>query len=354
VAWLDTSPSTPAKAREVMLAEAAERLVGWNRGPQWQQMELVRAAFGLPVTASTSPQEVPRIWAETRRRQLAGLPLYVMTFEMMDVCIAAAKTLTLADAEAMAAAEQHTAGYLLLPDDLLLDNPLATADIEDIRVLSWFPSTAGAPDPRARNQMRLDPTTRILKWARTFGGPMPPKHRKNLAYADQVGIHLPPLLFSGEAWLSTWKADAEARRASLEALTSPERDVTAGHVRGQVIPDPDVSFVKRFLAAFWRLCEQQIATVTNPADPEVGGTMSTAPEVADVRVVTLRRHTPADRPGTHHAVAWSHRWIVEMHKRNQWYPKQGVHKVIFVGPYLKGPEGLPLKDTAAPVWAMVR
>ena len=46
---------------------------------------------------------------------------------------------------------------------------------------------------------------------------MPPKHRKNLAFADQLGIHLPPLLFSGEPWLSTWKADAEARRASLEA-----------------------------------------------------------------------------------------------------------------------------------------
>ena len=105
-----------------------------------------------------------------------------MTSEMMDVCIAAAKTVTRADTDTIAAAEQHTAGYLLLPDDLLLDNPLATADIEDIRVLSWFPSTAGAPDPRAADQMRLDPTTRILTWGRTFGGAMPPKHRRNLAF----------------------------------------------------------------------------------------------------------------------------------------------------------------------------
>ena len=53
-------------------------------------------------------------------------------------------------------------------------------------------------------------------------------------------------------------------------------------------------------------------------------------------------------------LAWSHRWIVEMHKWNQWYPKQGVHKVIFVGPCIKGPEGLPLKDSAVPVRALVR
>jgi hypothetical protein len=140
----------------------------------------------------------------------------------------------------------------------------------------------------------------------------------------------------------------------VEARATREREVTADHVRGQVIPDPEASFVKRFLAAFWRLCEQEIATVTDPADPEVGGTMSTPPEVADVRVVTLRRHTPADRPSTPRPVAWSHRWIVEMHKGNQWYPKQGVHKVIFVGPYIKGPEGLPLKDSAVSVRALVR
>ena len=28
-----------------------------------------------------------------------------------------------------------------------------------------------------------------------------------------------------------------------------------------------------------------------------------------------------------------------MHKRHQWYPSQGIHKIIFVGPYVKGPEG---------------
>ena len=36
------------------------------------------------------------------------------------------------------------------------------------------------------------------------------------------------------------------------------------------------------------------------------------------------------------AVRLSHRSMVEMHRWNQWYPKQGVHNVIFVGPYIKG------------------
>jgi hypothetical protein len=32
VAWLDTA--APAMARQMMLAEAAERLLRWNRGPE--------------------------------------------------------------------------------------------------------------------------------------------------------------------------------------------------------------------------------------------------------------------------------------------------------------------------------
>ena len=53
-----------------------------------------------------------------------------------------------------------------------------------------------------------------------------------------------------------------------------QANVTAGHVRGKVILDPEVSLVKRLMAAFWQVCGQELATVT---DPEVGGTMFTPP-----------------------------------------------------------------------------
>ena len=54
VAWLDTSPSTPANAREVMLAEAAEHMLVGTKGRGGSRWQLC-AATGLPVTASTSP-----------------------------------------------------------------------------------------------------------------------------------------------------------------------------------------------------------------------------------------------------------------------------------------------------------
>jgi hypothetical protein len=53
---------------------------------------------------------------------------------------------------------------------------------------------------------------------------------------------------------------------------------------------------------------------------------------------------------------WHHRWVVRMHKVRHWHPALGQHKVIYRGPYIKGPPGKPLlgaekirgPDTLAP------
>lgn len=61
----------------------------------------------------------------------------------------------------------------------------------------------------------------------------------------------------------------------------------------------------------------------------------------DVRIVQLRHAenqlntTPGNRE-------WKHRWVVRMHKVRQWYPSEQRHKIIYRGPYIKGPEDKPL------------
>ncbi|MFD9063292.1 hypothetical protein ACFVZ3_17465 [Kitasatospora purpeofusca] len=42
---------------------------------------------------------------------------------------------------------------------------------------------------------------------------------------------------------------------------------------------------------------------------------------------------------------YHHRFPVRMHKVRQWYPSQGVHRIIWRGPYIKGPVGAPLVVT---------
>lgn len=61
----------------------------------------------------------------------------------------------------------------------------------------------------------------------------------------------------------------------------------------------------------------------------------------ETRVVQLRRTDqptgagPAGRD-------WQHRWVVRMHKVRQWYPSLQQHKILYRGPFIKGPADKPL------------
>lgn len=48
---------------------------------------------------------------------------------------------------------------------------------------------------------------------------------------------------------------------------------------------------------------------------------------------------------------WKQRWLVRGHYRAQWFPSLKAHKVIWIAPYLKGPDGAPL---ATQQYAVVR
>jgi len=43
------------------------------------------------------------------------------------------------------------------------------------------------------------------------------------------------------------------------------------------------------------------------------------------------------------SVQWKCRWLVRCHQRAQWYPSLNSHKIIWIKPFIKGPEGAPLR-----------
>ncbi len=67
----------------------------------------------------------------------------------------------------------------------------------------------------------------------------------------------------------------------------------------------------------------------------------------DVHVVILRsaRAKPGRDDGNREAPDWSCRWMVRGHYRNQWYEGERKHRLIWVAPYVKGPEDKPFKTT---------
>jgi hypothetical protein len=121
-----------------------------------------------------------------------------------------------------------------------------------------------------------------------------------------------------------------------------------------------VAKVRRLIYALWSLMAQPIAA---PRSERAGRQyrrrwerdVGTMPNYGDVRVVTLRR-TMGDGGGETDDVfgrEWTHRWVVRGHWRNQWYPSEGVHRMVWIAPFVKGPEDKPLivKDT---VFSVVR
>ncbi len=66
-------------------------------------------------------------------------------------------------------------------------------------------------------------------------------------------------------------------------------------------------------------------------------------EIPEEMVIHLRRidHT-GKRDGDPGEVEWSHRWWVDGHWRNQWYPSTQDHRPVWIDGYVKGPEDKPL------------
>lgn len=71
------------------------------------------------------------------------------------------------------------------------------------------------------------------------------------------------------------------------------------------------------------------------------------PESVKPRFIELR--TPLykrDYEQSHAQIDWKFRWLVRGHHRAQWCPSTKDHKLMWIAPYVKGPEGMPMKTTA--------
>jgi hypothetical protein len=98
------------------------------------------------------------------------------------------------------------------------------------------------------------------------------------------------------------------------------------------------------IKVFFRLCQQTIAVPRHErvARPTWKRARAEWKDIREVVVFTLRRAKNPKYEGEERDVQWSHRWIVQGHWRNQFYPSEKVHRQIGIAPFVKGPEGAPL------------
>ena len=145
----------------------------------------------------------------------------------------------------------------------------------------------------------------------------------------------------------------------ISHLDWPLRDAWSGwRVVGSEANTSIGEYERKFLAAFWAFIRQDIVDLrlqplSRAARRRHHVPHNQAPPL--IKTVELRRTLRSPGHGQESApVDWSCRWIVRGHWRNQYYRKTGTHRPKFIPPYVKGPEGQPLKKKTFTLYTVVR
>lgn len=115
-----------------------------------------------------------------------------------------------------------------------------------------------------------------------------------------------------------------------------------------------------FVQTFFRLAQQRIATISaaegdRHTRKRIARMKGKPANFTGVQVVTLRRpKRPLADDHVAHSVDWKHRWVVDGHWRNQFYPSTKTHRQIWIAPYVKGPEDADLVLPSGRVYEFTR
>jgi hypothetical protein len=100
--------------------------------------------------------------------------------------------------------------------------------------------------------------------------------------------------------------------------------------------------VRKITAALWLLSGQRLAQRTAFKPPRAERRRAERLHLpGEVQVITLRRSAVKIEAGEGSPVEWSHRWLVTGHWRRRWNDDEQRIKLIWVSPYIKGPEDKP-------------
>lgn len=110
---------------------------------------------------------------------------------------------------------------------------------------------------------------------------------------------------------------------------------------------------RRWLAAFWTLVKQPVPGrksmvalhEVQPDRPLRKRLERLSLTQQHVTFITLRHIQQREKAEGEDAkyVEWTHRWLVDGHWRNQYYPSDNTHRQIYINGYVKGPEDKPLR-----------
>ncbi len=282
------------------------------------------AARALQFSTMGYPAPYPQDWNQAgalvladEARYLAQTDLYVLTPQMLDMVVAAAQTLTFDDLYLLREDDLPSpSGLVIFPRPLLIRTP--TGSLERNIAFAWQ-SPWQIPLPAGTGFRRTE-----LPAARMSGYNSARANQDFAREARSQGLSLPPMMLEG-IWslplhpsspdqahdqdrlatelrrLNEAYRQQESRQQSATGKDQAFGEYASGAVLDE---DPDGTLGSRILYAFWRLCEQQIASVDTSVLKHSARVLAARTGVSpDVRVVALRRTRspgkPAGEAGAH-------------------------------------------------------
>lgn len=166
----------------------------------------------------------------------------------------------------------------------------------------------------------------------------------------RAGVPAPRALPLSHDWLFNGNSLTVPEKGALRYAEQLAHKIEESKNADSAEYDPDLGgefpSASAYTFAFWRLCVQSVTHVERqdgrPMRQDTRrGTDPEKRPLDRVRVIRLRVNRIPNHDGTSGS-RYQHRWPVWMHKVRQFYPSLNSHKVLWRGPYIKGPGGAPL------------
>ncbi|MFK8912107.1 hypothetical protein [Streptomyces sp. YS-3] len=338
-------------------------------GVEWQAaMSMVLGKQGLRPPWPRSPGDAASWQIREIEKLLRQAEVFVVSPAAHAAVMAVAATLEPADLSTLDRDRDVTVptGLLALPEPVVVVNRAGA--LSDTAAFGWQFVTQHQMFPTAQYA-----GVRVTTFMDRDGPVQPAEWRLTVSTARSSGAPLPPLVpdgmygMRGDACLAEESSErladlSEQHRQLQKALTHAaqwraQEVPETGEWGGDRVDDTYDDFAGRYMFAFWRLIAQGITA----ADPPQTATPASAvasreagPALHDpeVRIIRLAAPSPraTDTSVEGKARVYHHRWPVRMHKVRQWYPSRQEHRVIWRGPYIKGPAGAPLMMGERPTW----
>ena len=316
-----------------------EAVLRWASSPR----EAYHRCVDLPPSGPITAEDVVRECFEQERRAMSSsTPAFVVSPELHTATIAAATTLTASDIEGLSPEDfEFLDAMVLFPYPVWFTSPghryVSEVSALTLRSRAHAIMTSAGVDA-------VVPAVQIVQW-----------QDLQIHHPFDVGVPMPPpsatgLSSDGSSLVSFTKGVVlHSEVCSDEGFIPPTSpDITSTACAEDIREDVDASWGSRYVYALSRLIQTGTANCARGGAPARSSKKSkrSALKGSRVTVVSLserhRRHS-AESPSSRE---FSHRWVVRMHKVRQWYPKEQVHKVIWRGPYVKGPQDTPIKESS--------